>query len=110
MKVFQPFRLNTVNHSLARGGTCAAHTKSFRCPALPGQTVTRGETLQQMIELQFELLSTPEQRILKSASVVGERFSVWTSSSTLELDPEQIENCCEQLVGKKTIHSVGGDS
>jgi predicted ATPase len=36
------------------------------------------ETLQQMLEAQFDRLSTPEQCVLKSASVAGERFSVWT--------------------------------
>jgi DNA-binding winged helix-turn-helix (wHTH) protein/predicted ATPase len=76
----------------------------------PLQKIAPGipDTLQQMIELQFELLSMPEQRILKSASVAGERFSVWTISSTLELDPERIENLCEELVEKKQfIRSAG---
>jgi DNA-binding winged helix-turn-helix (wHTH) protein/predicted ATPase len=76
----------------------------------PLQKIAPGipDTLQQMIELQFELLSMPEQRILKSASVAGERFSVWTISSTLELDSERIENFCEELVEKKQfIQSAG---
>jgi DNA-binding winged helix-turn-helix (wHTH) protein/predicted ATPase len=76
----------------------------------PLQTIAPGvpDTLQQMIELQFELLSMLEQRILKSASVAGEHFSGWIISSTLELDPERIENLCEELVEKKQfIRSAG---
>src|SRR6516162_8053426 len=35
------------------------------------------ETLQQMLEAQFDQLSAAEQAVLKTASVAGERFSVW---------------------------------
>jgi DNA-binding winged helix-turn-helix (wHTH) protein/tetratricopeptide (TPR) repeat protein len=55
------------------------------------------ETLDQLIEGQFQQLSEPEQRILKVASVAGERFSVWCISTTIDLDSEQVENYCEGL-------------
>jgi predicted ATPase len=76
----------------------------------PLQAIALGvpDTLQQMIELQFELLSIPEQQILKAASVAGERFSAWTISGAMELDCERIENFCEELVEKKQfIRSAG---
>jgi DNA-binding winged helix-turn-helix (wHTH) protein/tetratricopeptide (TPR) repeat protein len=66
------------------------------------------ETLQQMIEVQFEQLGATEQRILRSASVSGERFSVWAIASTLNLDSNFIENTCEKLAEREQfIKSVG---
>ena len=55
------------------------------------------ETLDQLIDGQFQQLSEPEQRILKIASVAGERFSAWCISTTIDLDSEHVENCCEAL-------------
>jgi DNA-binding winged helix-turn-helix (wHTH) protein/tetratricopeptide (TPR) repeat protein len=56
------------------------------------------ETLDQLIEAQFQQLSAVEQRILRCASVAGERFSVWAISTVAELDPGIIEDACEGLV------------
>jgi len=55
------------------------------------------ETLDQLIELQFQQLNPLEQRILRSASVAGERFSVWGISTSAEIDPDSIEDACEAL-------------
>jgi len=55
------------------------------------------ETLDQLIEFQFQQLSAVEQRILRSASVAGERFSVWAITTMAELDPGSIEDACERL-------------
>jgi DNA-binding winged helix-turn-helix (wHTH) protein/tetratricopeptide (TPR) repeat protein len=66
------------------------------------------ETLQQMLEAQFDQLSAPEQRVLKSASVAGERFSVWTISTMLDIGPDQIEDLCDQLsLRQQVIKSAG---
>ena len=66
------------------------------------------ETLQRMLEVQLDELSVPEQRILKSASVVGERFSVWAITSTLDIAPDQIEDLCEGLAEtQQFIKSTG---
>jgi hypothetical protein len=56
------------------------------------------ETLDQLIEAQFQQLSEIEQRILRSASVAGERFSVWAVSSAAEIEPATVEDACERLV------------
>src|SRR5258708_12976664 len=61
------------------------------------------ETLQQMLEAQFDQLSAPEQQVLKSASVAGERFSVWTISTMLDLSPDQIEDVCDQLSSRQQV-------
>jgi DNA-binding winged helix-turn-helix (wHTH) protein/tetratricopeptide (TPR) repeat protein len=58
------------------------------------------DTLQQMLQAQFEQLSEPEQSILRSASVVGERFSVWDITPTLDIEPELIEHLCADLVAR----------
>jgi DNA-binding winged helix-turn-helix (wHTH) protein/tetratricopeptide (TPR) repeat protein len=66
------------------------------------------ETLQQMLELQFEQLSAEEQRVLSSASVNGEHFSIWAITDTVEYEPEQIEDICEELAQRQQfIRSAG---
>jgi DNA-binding winged helix-turn-helix (wHTH) protein/tetratricopeptide (TPR) repeat protein len=66
------------------------------------------ETLDQLIEMQFRQLSAVEQRILRSASVAGERFSVWTITTAAELDPGSIEDACEGLSERlQFIQAVG---
>jgi DNA-binding winged helix-turn-helix (wHTH) protein/tetratricopeptide (TPR) repeat protein len=55
------------------------------------------ETLDQLIEMQFQQLSAVEQLILRSASVAGERFSVWAITTAAEIDPGSIEDVCEGL-------------
>jgi tetratricopeptide (TPR) repeat protein len=66
------------------------------------------ETLQRMLEIQFEQLSTDEQRVLQSGSVVGERFSVWAAAAMLDASPESIEELCDKLASRQRfIRSVG---
>ena len=68
------------------------------------------ETLDQLIELQFKQLTAVEQRILRSASVAGERFSVWCISNTLDTRPEEIEHFCEGLAERhQFITKIGTD-
>src|SRR5215469_1499546 len=57
------------------------------------------ETLQHLLDLQFEQLSSEEQQLLRTASVVGERFSVCAIAPLLERDAEGVEDICEGLVG-----------
>src|SRR4030095_16840881 len=66
------------------------------------------ETLQQMLELQFHQLSAPEQQILKSASVVGERFSVWEITDASEIAGERIEALCEGLAERQRFIRAAG--
>jgi predicted ATPase len=78
--------------------------------AAPVQEVYAGipETLQQMLDLQFEQLSADEQRILQSGSVAGERFSIWAAAVMLEEPPTSIEKICEKLAQRQQfIRSVG---
>ncbi|HXH66762.1 MAG TPA: AAA family ATPase [Candidatus Limnocylindrales bacterium] len=66
------------------------------------------ETLDQLIEVQFQQLSAIEQRILRSASVAGERFSVLAITTATELAPGSIEDACEGLSERlQFIQAVG---
>ena len=66
------------------------------------------ETLQQMLEIQFDQLGAAQQSLLKAASVAGDRFSVWAVAPALDIDPEQIETLCDQLAEKQQfLHTAG---
>jgi DNA-binding winged helix-turn-helix (wHTH) protein/predicted ATPase len=66
------------------------------------------ETLQQMLAIQFDQLNAAQQSLLKAASVAGDRFSVCAVTPALDIDPEQIEAICEELVEKQQfLHSAG---
>src|SRR6267378_2307251 len=70
-------------------------------PAVP-------ETLQQLIQVQFEQLSMSEQGILRSASVAGDRFSVWAVTGALEIESSRIEDACEVLAEKQQFIKAAG--
>jgi DNA-binding winged helix-turn-helix (wHTH) protein len=70
-------------------------------PAVP-------ETLQQLILVQFEHLSTSEQEILRSASVAGDRFSVWAVTGAMELEFSRIEDACEGLAERQQFIKAAG--
>ena len=87
-----------------------AHERDIWKLTRPLQDVDPGvpETLQEMLELQFDHLSRKEQRILKSASVFGDRFSVWAIVPTLDIPANEIEDLCEGLAEKEQfIQSAG---
>src|SRR5215468_4595151 len=66
------------------------------------------ETLQQLIQVQFDQLSSSEQSILKSASVAGERFSVWALTTTVIAEASRIEEICEGLADKQQFIKAAG--
>jgi predicted ATPase len=66
------------------------------------------ETLQQLIQVQFEQLSMSEQGILRSASVAGDRFSVWAVTGALEIESSRIEDACEGLAEKQQFIKAAG--
>jgi DNA-binding winged helix-turn-helix (wHTH) protein len=70
-------------------------------PAVP-------ETLQRLIQVQFEQLSMSEQGILRSASVAGDRFSVWAVTGALEIESSHIEDACEGLAEKQQFIKTAG--
>jgi len=65
-------------------------------------------TLQQMIEIQLEQLSEDDLRLLRAASVVGQRFSVWSVGALLEGDAGWEETACEQLANRQQFLKRAG--
>ena len=66
------------------------------------------ETLQQMLDIQFEQLNAEEQRVLQSGSVAGERFSVWAAAAMLEASPALIEEVCDRLANRQLFIRSSG--
>ena len=66
------------------------------------------ETLQQMLEIQFEQLSVEEQRILESCSVAGERFSAWAAGLMVGVAADSMEAICERLAQRKQFIRFAG--
>ena len=66
------------------------------------------ETLDQLIEAQFQQLSGDEQRILRTASVAGERFSVWAISTAAEIEEDAVEEACEKLADRLQFIRAAG--
>jgi DNA-binding winged helix-turn-helix (wHTH) protein/tetratricopeptide (TPR) repeat protein len=65
-------------------------------------------TLQQMVEIQLEQLSPDELRILRAASLVGQKFSAWAVGALLDGNVGQQESMCEQLAGRQQFLKRGG--
>jgi DNA-binding winged helix-turn-helix (wHTH) protein/tetratricopeptide (TPR) repeat protein len=66
------------------------------------------ETLDQLIEVQFQQLCPDEQRVLRSASVAGEHFSVWAIATATELDVSVIGEICERLAERQQFIKFAG--
>jgi len=66
------------------------------------------DTLQQMLDIQIEQLSTEEQRVLEGGSVAGERFSVWAVAAMLETSADSIEAAYERLAGREQFLRFAG--
>lgn len=66
------------------------------------------ETLQQVLNAQFEQLSPDEQRVLESGSVAGERFSVWAASGMLDSSPMLTEETCDKLARRQQFIRLVG--
>jgi tetratricopeptide (TPR) repeat protein len=59
------------------------------------------ETLQEMLEVQLEQLSASEQRLLRSASVPGWRFSAWAVAAMTDVGEAAVEQTCEDLAARQ---------
>ena len=66
-------------------------------------------TLQDMLNLQFDQLEDLEQRVLRRASAIGERFAVWAVADAAA-DIDSVERICEGLAeGRLFIRAAGMD-
>ena len=101
----------TMVEDMVKRGLIAQDKGGWRL-AVPLKDVHPGvpETLQRMLEAQFDQLSALEQRVLRSASVAGERFSAWAIAATLDAAPDQAEDLCERLAERQQfIRSTGAE-
>ena len=99
----------TILQDIVKKGLLAQVDGKWRLAA-PIETVAQSvpETLDQLIDAQFQQLSAVEQRVLRSASVAGERFSAWAVNTAAEIDPGEIEEVCEGLVAKLQFIKCAG--
>src|SRR5262249_47607390 len=94
---------------LLKKGVIASHGEIWSV-TVPLEEFAPGvpETLQQLLELQFDSLNAFEQRVLRNASVVGERFTIRSLNSMLQTELTQVEDLCEALARKQQfIRSTG---
>jgi DNA-binding winged helix-turn-helix (wHTH) protein len=67
------------------------------------------EELAQMIELEIERLTDPEQRLLEAASLMPVAFPAWAVAAALEQDPLETEEACEALARKVCFVQHAGE-
>src|SRR6266550_2914082 len=102
------FMVTILQDMVKKGIIAQANGKWTLMVAIQDVDTSVPETLDQLIEMQFQQLSAVEQRILRSASVAGERFSVWAITTAAEIDPATIEDACEGLAEKLQFIKAAG--
>src|SRR5882672_2416374 len=102
------FMVTILQDMVKKGLIAQANGKWTLRLALEDVGPTVPETLDQMIEMQFQQLSSLEQCILRSASVAGERFSVWAISTTAEFESGSIDEACEGLADRLQFIKAAG--
>jgi DNA-binding winged helix-turn-helix (wHTH) protein/tetratricopeptide (TPR) repeat protein len=104
-----PLFMVTILQDMVKKGLIAQADKTWTLTvALEDVDPSVPETLDQLIEAQFQQLSDVEQRILRSASVAGERFSVWAITTLAEIDTETIEEACQGLAERHQFIKASG--
>src|SRR5215475_4744067 len=76
----------------------------------PLETIDPGvpQSLQQMLEVQFERLAPAEQRALEVGSVLGEHFSAWVIATALDEKFDHIEDLCDELAARQQVIKAVG--
>jgi DNA-binding winged helix-turn-helix (wHTH) protein/tetratricopeptide (TPR) repeat protein len=99
----------TILQEMVKKGVIAQDQKKWTLKvALEDVELNVPETLDQLIDAQFRQLSAVEQRTLRSASVAGDRFSVWAIAPLMEMSADGIEDICEGLAQKlQFVKSAG---
>jgi len=97
-----PLFMSAIVSDLLKSGLLVQEEGAWRLTARLSQIVPSvPETLQQMLEIQVERLSETEQRVLKSASVVGRRFSAWAIAAMLDSGVTEAEDVCDSLTQRQ---------
>ena len=99
----------TILQDMAKKGRVAQADGTWKLTVpLENIALSVPETLDQLIEVQFQQLTPVEQRVLRSASVAGERFSVWALAKAAEIGLEEIQEVCEGLVERRQFIKASG--
>jgi DNA-binding winged helix-turn-helix (wHTH) protein/tetratricopeptide (TPR) repeat protein len=103
-----PLFMTAIVSDLVKSGLLLKEEGTWRLTAGLTQIVPGvPETLQQMLEIQAEHLSEAEQRVLKSASIAGRRFSAWAVASMLESGVAEAEDVCDSLTHRQQFLRPG---
>src|SRR5882762_2364093 len=102
------FMVTILQDMVKKGIIAQANGKWTLVVAIQDVDTSVPETLDQLIEMQFQQLSAVEQSILRSASVAGERFSVWAIATAAEIDPDGVEGVCEGLAERLQFIKAAG--
>src|SRR5665213_4491144 len=103
-----PLFMTAIMSDLVKSGLLAEAEGAWTLTAPLDQIVPDvPETLQQMLEIQVERLSEPEQRALKSASVAGRRFSAWSVAAMLSAGVAETEETCERFAERQQFLRAG---
>jgi len=102
------FMVTILQDMVKKGVIAQANGKWTLSVALEDVGPSVPETLDQLIDAQFQQLSAVEQCILRSASVAGERFSVWALSITAEFESGSIDEACEGLADRLQFIKAAG--
>lgn len=104
-----PLFMTAIVEEMAKKGQVAEQGGRWTLSG-PVDTLDPGipQTLQQMLQMQFERLEVDEQRILRCSSVCGERFSSWATSTMLEDDTANVEELCDRLAGREQFLRPAG--
>jgi DNA-binding winged helix-turn-helix (wHTH) protein len=96
-----PLFVTALVRDLLTNGTVTRDGASWRLtvaveriePAVPA-------TLQDMLNVQFDQLTEPEQHALRRASAIGERFAAWAIADT-SAEVDAVERVCEGLAERR---------
>ena len=103
-----PLFMTAIVGDLVKSGLLIQEEGSWRLTAPLEQIVPDvPETLQQMLEIQVERLSETEQRVLKSASIAGRRFSGWSVAAMLNTGIADAEDICDSLTQRQQFLRPG---
>ena len=102
------FMVTIVQDMVKKGVIAQAEGRWELTTALENLGPSVPETLQQLIEMQYEHLNTAEQGILRIASVAGERFSAWGLTTGPDTESGTIEDICEGLAERQQFIQAAG--
>jgi DNA-binding winged helix-turn-helix (wHTH) protein len=91
------FMVAALDHMIERGTISNENGKWKLKVPLEEIELDVPETLRQMIEVQVEQLTAPEQRCLEAASITTTAFAACVNALAANLDPEQFEELCEGI-------------